>query len=117
MQFIKDDGGRDKYFPLKYKKDYTGDCVIRAIAIATCTDYKRVWDDLFDLGHRMGHLPNDRRVFEEYLACIGWEKHKPMRKSNGRKYKLKNLPIDDGYYIVHTRKHVLLQHKVYQYRQ
>ena len=106
MDFIKDDGGRNKYFPLKYKKDYTGDCVIRAIAIATYTDYKRVWDALFELGHKMGHLPNDERVYEKYLSQIGWKKHKPIRKSNGRKYQLKNLPIADGSYIFITSRHV-----------
>ena len=38
------DGGRSKYFRMRYKKDITGDCVIRAISIALDLDYKFVWE-------------------------------------------------------------------------
>ena len=41
------DGGRSKYFRMRYKKDITGDCVIRAISIALDLDYKFVWESLF----------------------------------------------------------------------
>ena len=109
--FSKDDGGRSNYFPTPLKKDRTGDCTIRAIAIATKTDYKVVWDARFELGHQMGHLPNDKRVTESYLESLGWVKNKPIRQSNGRKYKVRNLPIivmEEFYgysFIFHTSKH------------
>lgn len=43
MEFVYSTGGREKYF-----KGKTGDCVTRAIAIATNKDYKEVYDSLFE---------------------------------------------------------------------
>ena len=40
MKFVYDDGGRSKY----YKAGEVGDCVCRAISIATGRDYKEVHD-------------------------------------------------------------------------
>ena len=70
--FRKSHGGREKYFPTSLKKDATGDCVIRSIAIGTDQDYMKVWDDLFAAATRLGHLPNDPRVYAPYLANLGW---------------------------------------------
>ena len=42
MDFIKDDGGRKE----AGFKGSTGDCVVRAIAIATGGDYKAIYDEL-----------------------------------------------------------------------
>ena len=107
MKFKKDFGGRDKYFSCQYKKDLAGDCVVRAIAIATGTDYKIVWDSLFSLGHELGQLPNSYRIAEKYLNTLGWIKHKPMRKTNGKRYRLKNVPINPvGSYIFQTSGHM-----------
>ena len=39
MRWVYDDGGRSKYY-----KGHTGDCVTRAIAIATGKDYKEIYD-------------------------------------------------------------------------
>lgn len=48
MDFVYNDGGRSKYF-----KGNAGDCVTRAIAIATGFDYKEVYDNIKDLvGHK-----------------------------------------------------------------
>ena len=47
--FIYDDGGRSKYYRMKFKSDRVGDCVIRALAIATGGDYKSVRDELWDI--------------------------------------------------------------------
>ena len=44
MRFIKNHGGREKYFPTNLKKYRTNDCVIRAISIATEIDYLKVRD-------------------------------------------------------------------------
>ena len=42
LQFKFNDGGRSKYF-----KGETGDCVTRAIAIATGEDYMTIYDQFF----------------------------------------------------------------------
>jgi len=44
LNFIYSDGGRSNYF-----KGEAGDCVVRAISIATEIDYKVIYDKLFDL--------------------------------------------------------------------
>ena len=107
MKFIKDNGGRECYFSCDKKKELASDCVARAIAIATGLDWMLVMEGLFNIGLRMGRMPNESQVFEEYLSEIGWVKNKPLRKSNGRKYKVKNLPIDkDKRYIIRTSKHL-----------
>ena len=106
MRYIKDNGGREKYFQVKFKKDLTSDCVIRAIAIATGNDYKEVMTELFKIGLEIGQMPNNKKCYEIYLNKLGWEKHKPIRKVNGKKYKVKNMPIDHTNMIVHTSKHL-----------
>ena len=42
MNFIYDDGGRSRYF----KGREVGDCVCRAVAIASGKDYKEIYQDL-----------------------------------------------------------------------
>lgn len=103
MRFIKNDGGRDKYFPTQFKKDLASDCVVRAIAIALDIDYKVVWDCLFEYGQKIGHLPNDKRVYEPLLLEHGWTKNSPLKKGN-KKYKVKNLPVYNA--IIHTTNHL-----------
>ena len=92
MKYIYNDGGRGDYFDTKYKKDRTNDCVIRAIAIATERDYLTIWEELFTLSTKMGFMPNDKKCYEEYLRCLGWVKHSPIKnKSTGKKYELRKL--------------------------
>ena len=59
MEFKFNDGGRSKYF-----KGFTGDCVTRAIAIATGLDYKKVYDDLNEMAkHEKGkHKKSNSRT-------------------------------------------------------
>ena len=108
MNFIKNNGGRENYFPVNLKKDKTNDCVIRSISIATDMDYIEVRDDLFDLAKEQGRMPNDKKVYESYLASIGWIKCSPIYNENGRKYRLKDIPKSSipSRVIFHTRNHV-----------
>ena len=94
MKFIKSHGGREQYFPIKYKKDRTNDCVIRSIAIATGISYLEVRDDLFEIAKTQGRMPNDKAVYEYYLEILGWVKKSPMKKHNGKRFKLWEIEID-----------------------
>ena len=130
-QFIKDDGGRYRYFPLTTKKHKVGDCVIRAISIASGLDYKKVMKDLFDRALDQGDFPNSREVYRPYLEELGFVKQKPQyyiehdeaRDENGitihddndmplikkvkRKKRLKDVDVDNNKsYVFLTRKHV-----------
>ena len=106
MKFEKSFGGREKYFPTKLKKDQTGDCVVRAIANATGTDYMAVWEDLLELSIETGHMPNQERTYGKYLEeQMGWIKQKPMRNSRNKLLKVKQIECDKDL-IVSTSGHL-----------
>jgi len=116
MEFKYNDGGRSKYF----KKDNVGDCVTRAIAIATGRDYKEVYDTLNEMSkkesvkrHRRHQRSNSRNgVFKEtwkrYLAKAGWV-HVSTCAIGSTKDKVKfvdgALP-SKGTYIVQLSRHL-----------
>ena len=75
MKFIHNTGGRERY----YRGTKTGDCVIRAIAITTNTDYKKVWEDLNDISRHKGYYSNQTQVYETYLKQLGWQEVKTGR--------------------------------------
>ena len=99
MKFIKNHGGREKYFSTDLKKDRTNDCVVRAIAIATEIDYLEVRDDLFEIAKRQGRMPNDDVVWQYYLDSLGWVRKSPMKNRYNRKYRLGNIKIDRAIFI------------------
>jgi len=105
MKFIKSFGGREKYKPMKLKKDATSDCVVRAIAHATGQDYKETFQDLINLSWQTLENMNDEKCYEEYLYRMGWEKHKPMRNGRNRKFKVNQFP-KTGTYIILTTGHL-----------
>lgn len=51
-----------------------GDCVIRAIAIATETTWERAYMDLCMEGLEMADLPNSNAVWASYLKKLGFRK-------------------------------------------
>lgn len=107
MKFVKNDGGRSKYFPSKLKKDRAHDCIIRAIATALEMDYMQVWNDLFALGTKIGQLPNSWDTAEMYLESKGWVKNKPFRDSRNRKMELRKTPFDKSErYLMTTSGHM-----------
>jgi hypothetical protein len=89
MDYIKNDGGRFKEYNIPaFKKNYTGDCAVRSIAIGLGQTYKQTLEDLCKLGIKRGNVPNDQDVYEEYLFSKGWVKNKPPRDKNGKKIQL-----------------------------
>ena len=65
--YIYDDGGRHQYFRMKYKKDRVGDCVIRALAIATGEDYQDVRTELWETSYKDGYMPNSNENYTKFL--------------------------------------------------
>lgn len=107
IKYEKNHGGRENYFPTKYQKDLTGDCVIRSIAIASGLDYMKVFSDLCDLAKETGFLPNFPETYEKYIESIGFIKHKPLKNQKGKKYEVRHFPIEPGKsYIIKTRSHL-----------
>lgn len=93
MAFIYDDGGRSKFFAKRPPKS-GGDCVTRAITIATGMRYIDVWKDLdylcmkSPLRMRNGHRHNPdmgipKAIWEPYLLDLGWKWIPTMSRGTG----------------------------------
>lgn len=69
MEYIYDDGGRSRYF-----KGVTGDCVCRAVAIASGRDYKEVYDLIFStMGVSPRYGVNTRTAkFKRMMETLGF---------------------------------------------
>lgn len=52
-----------------------GDCVVRAIAIATNNNWYKIYTDLCIQGFEMADMPSSNRVWTEYLKEQGWHRH------------------------------------------
>lgn len=68
------------------KNKYVGDCVIRAISLATEQTWDKVYEDLCQLGFKMKAMPNEPKVYSKYLKDLGWIKHNQPRLADNRKY-------------------------------
>ena len=80
MEFNYNDGGRSKYF----KGQNVGDCVTRALAIATGKDYKEIYDRINQLakkesvkrhrGHKKSQARNGvfKETWKKLLDELGW---------------------------------------------
>ena len=113
MELIIDDGGRSKYF-----KGHTGDCVTRAISIATELDYKKVYDDINELaknertGKRKKGKSNARTgvyrtTYEKYLTSLGWKFKATMGIGTGCKVHLNESELPMGTIICSVSRHLV----------
>jgi hypothetical protein len=112
MKFILHDGGR---VAAGYK-GAAGDCVVRAIAIATEQPYKKVYDTLFSLnklqrGRLRGRSPRDggtsMNTIKKYLSSMGWNWIPTMRIGSGCKVHLRKNELPMGRLIVRVSKHLV----------
>lgn len=122
ISWIYDDGGRAE----AGFKGKTGDCVTRAIAIATEQPYREVYNTLHaaTLGVR-SHMARlelrygaqarrhasprtgvDRKIYEIYLSSLGWEWTPTMKIGQGCTTHLRDDELPDGRIIVRLTKHV-----------
>lgn len=120
MEIVITDGGR----AAAGFKGYAGDCVTRAIAVATGRDYGSVYEDLFDLqkwfaenkrcrqakhAKRHGCSPRNgvhKKVTRLYLQEIGWVWHPTMHVGEGCKVHLRSDELPPGRLIVSVSKHI-----------
>jgi len=113
MQWIENDGGRAEAGYL----GSAGDCVTRAIAIATEQPYQTVYDALNSLRKGMrqtkrvrGSTARDgvsRVIYERYLKSIGWEFVPTMKIGTGCKVHLRSGELPLGRLIVRVSKHMV----------
>jgi len=125
MKFVYDDGGR----VAAGFKGKTGDCVCRAIAIATDRPYREVYDALWNANHqyasthrgrvarkiklgggRRGTSPRNgifRQVSRLYLKSLGWKWTPTMRIGQGCKVHLRADELPAGRLIVSVSHHLV----------
>jgi hypothetical protein len=110
MRFIFNDGGRSA----AGFKGTTGDCVVRAIAIATAQPYQAVYDALSDgvknerkatkASARNGvHVA--RKWFKDYMIALGWKWTACMGIGTGCTVHLTDGELPMGNLIVSVSKH------------
>lgn len=120
MSFFRTDGGRAA---AGYEGD-AGDCVTRAIAIATGLPYSTVYDALFARSkaygeehygrvarsiQKRGGSPRSgqhRIVYQSYLESLGWKWVPTMKIGTGCKVHLKADELPLGRLIVRVSKHI-----------
>ena len=114
LKFKFDDGGRSA----AGYRGQTGDCVTRAIAIATGKPYQKVYDDINELIRSKRQTKRIRGasartgtpkgIEREYLAALGWKWTPTMAIGSGCKVHLKpgEIPMT-GKLIVNVSRHML----------
>ena len=112
MEWQYNDGGRaDAGY-----KGRTGDCVCRAIAIATETPYQEVYDKLNELGkkERTGKRKKDKshartgvykQTIRKYMESIGWKWVPTMLIGQGCKVHVKASELPKGRLVLSLSKH------------
>ena len=120
MKWVKSDGGRAE----AGYKGFTGDCAVRAIAIATGQDYADVYRDLRLtsewyrdnkrdkvarlLAKKGATSPRNgvyREVMDAYLADLGWQWVPTMGIGTGTTMHMRAIEVPHGTIIVRLSKH------------
>lgn len=114
MRWVHDDGGRKA----AGFRGETGDCVTRAIAIATGLPYLDVYQDMADgmwgRRQRRSSKPHprtardgvERKVYEPYLFKHGWVWTPTMKIGSGCQVHLTESELPSGRLIVAVSKHL-----------
>lgn len=116
MEFIYNDGGRKE-------AGYTGsagDCVVRAIAIATEKPYQEVYDAINKTIHPENKIQLyqsrikssarngvNRKYIHSYLKSLGWKWIPTMFIGKGCKVHLKKEELPSGRIICNLSKHIV----------
>lgn len=93
-----------------------GDCVVRAIALATGQSWDKVFTDLCEIALKKKRMPNEKQVYETYLEKLGWEKHSQPRSTiyeNGHKDTYKKYTVDEFITNLNFMNNIKREHDVY----
>jgi len=112
MNYVYDDGGRAA---AGYKGE-TGDCVVRAIAIATEMPYQEVYDAINEIakGERTGKRKRGKSnarlgvykgTIRKYMEALDWEWTPTMQIGSGCQVHLRADELPAGRLVVSVSKH------------
>lgn len=92
----------------KKRNGTVGDCVVRAISIATGITWVETYDELCAIGRKHCTMPNSKKTYEEFLEYCGFKKHKMPKRADGKRYKVRELAdeIPSGILLVTIAKHM-----------
>lgn len=74
------------YFNANPKRKATGDCVIRALSLATGKSWADILRMLCDISVITGYMVEDTRTYDKLLMGLGWLKQRQPRKPDNTKY-------------------------------
>lgn len=119
IKFNRNDGGREK----AGYKGKAGDCVTRAVAIASGKPYKEVYDAMANgnatqrktkhyrqsTGKRTARdgINTTRKWFKDYMKSIGFEWTPTMFIGSGCKVHLRSDELPSGKLVVNVSKHLV----------
>jgi len=115
MQFVFNDGGRAE----SGLKGLVGDCVVRAITIASGKPYREVYDLLSEWSRTQRQttksksrkvsardgVNTNRKWFKDYMTSLGFEWHPTMQIGSGCKVHLRTSELPMGRLVVAVSKH------------
>ena len=112
MEYKYNDGGRKK----AGYKGVTGDCAVRAIAIAVDIPYQEVYKEINEIGKRehLGRRKKDksnartgvyRYAVDKFMESIGWKWTPTMFIGSGCKVHLREGELPMGRIIASVSKH------------
>ena len=100
--FVFNDGGR----AAAGYKGSTGDCVVRAIAIATGQNYQMVYEGVNQIaGKKVARTGVPMAVSKKYLASLGWVWRPTMFIGQGCQVHLTPEELPSGRIIVRVSRH------------
>ena len=112
MDFVYSDGGR----AAAGYKGRAGDCVVRALAVATQKPYREVYDAINALAveerARRGRTRSSARsgvgrtTYEGYLRTLGWEWVPTMQVGSGCRVHLRTEELPKGRLVVRLSRHL-----------
>lgn len=117
IAFVEDDGGRSK----AGFKGKAGDCVVRAVAIATDQYYTEVYKAMAAInagyrGRAAGNAKGQRSArngvwtqsaaFKRYMAALGWQWRPTMQIGGGCRVHLRADELPPGRLIVSLSRHM-----------
>ena len=84
-----------EYTNVNPKNKYGGDCVVRAVALATGMSWEQTIRELTEFGIKKGFVLNDYHVYEKYLESHGFIRCKEPRDCCNRKMSVKEWIIEE----------------------
>jgi len=108
LGFVKTDGGRKD---AGFRGNFSGDCVIRAVAIASKIPYKQVYNDFKIMtANRLGYTPEDgiltyKKAFKQYMVDIGFTWNITCRIGSRERTHMNPKELPKGRLVLSLSKH------------